>query len=91
MFLSRGGKLTLIQSVWSSISIYYLTLFKAPVSVTYVPTAEVDRHFIKEKIDEGTICMTYVPTAEKTADVLTKGLSKPLFEKLVDKLGMYNL
>ena len=25
---------------------------------------EVNRHFIKEKIEEGTICMTYVPTKE---------------------------
>ena len=35
--------------------------------------------------------MTYVPTTEQVAAVLTKGLSKPLFEKLIDKLGMYNL
>ena len=52
---------------------------------------EVDHHFIEEKIDEGAICMTYVPTTEQVADVLTKGLSKPLFEKIIDKLGMYNL
>ena len=23
---------------------------------------EVDRHFIKEKVEDGTICMVYVPT-----------------------------
>ena len=32
-FLSRGGRLTLIQSVLSSLLIYYLSLFKAPISV----------------------------------------------------------
>ena len=32
-FLSRGGRLTLIQSVLSSLPIYYLSLFKAPSSV----------------------------------------------------------
>lgn len=52
---------------------------------------EVDRHFIKEKIDEGTITKTYVPALEQTADVRTKGLFRPMFEKMVDKLGMYNL
>ena len=35
--------------------------------------------------------MSYVPTTEQAADILTKGLSRPLFQKLVDKLGMYNL
>uniref|UniRef100_A0A803PW65 Uncharacterized protein n=1 Tax=Cannabis sativa TaxID=3483 RepID=A0A803PW65_CANSA len=32
-FLSRGGRLTLIQSVLSSLPIYYLSLFKAPKMV----------------------------------------------------------
>ena len=31
--LSRGGRLTLIQSVLESIPIYYLSLFKIPISV----------------------------------------------------------
>ena len=31
--LSRGGRLTLIQLVLSSLPIYYLSLFKAPISV----------------------------------------------------------
>ena len=52
---------------------------------------EVDRHFIKEKIDEGTINVMYLPMMKQVADVFTKGIYKPLFERLVDKLGMYNL
>ena len=32
-FLSRGGRLTLIQSVLSSLPTYYLSLFKAPITV----------------------------------------------------------
>lgn len=35
---------------------------------------EVDRHFIKEKIDDGIIYLTYVPTKCQVADVLNKGL-----------------
>ena len=31
--LSRGERLTLIQSILSSFPIYYLSLFKAPISV----------------------------------------------------------
>ena len=46
--------------------------------------------FYQEKND-GAVCMTYVPTIEQVVDVLTKGLSRPFFEKLIDKLGMYIL
>lgn len=52
---------------------------------------EMDRHFIKEKIEKGIICMAYVPTSVQIADILTKGLFRPMFKKLVDKLGLYNL
>ena len=52
---------------------------------------EVDRHFIKEKVEDGTICMVYVPTNKQVADALAKALSRRLFEQLVDKLGMFNL
>ncbi|KAL6331701.1 hypothetical protein AAG906_016697 [Vitis piasezkii] len=46
---------------------------------------EVDKHFIKEKIDNGLICMTYIPTKEQVVDVFTKGLHKRQFDFLVGK------
>lgn len=52
---------------------------------------EVDRHFIKEKIEKGIICMSYVPTSEQASDLLTKGLGRPAFKNLADKLGMLNV
>lgn len=71
---------------------------KAAISICHNPVhhdrtkhVEVDRHFIKEKIEDGVICMTYVTTAEQVADVLTKGLMRPAFEKLIDKLGLTNV
>lgn len=36
---------------------------------------EIDRHFIKEKLEEGLLCMSYVPSEHQLADVLTKGLN----------------
>lgn len=54
--------------------------------------AEVDRHFIKEKIESDVISMSYIPTKEQAADVLTKGLLLQGFEKLVtNTLGMINI
>lgn len=35
---------------------------------------EVDCHFIRDKIIEGSINTEYVPTAEQIADILTKPL-----------------
>ena len=52
---------------------------------------EVDKHFIKEKIDNGVICMPYILTVGQVADILTKGLHKTLFEKLVSKLAMEDI
>jgi hypothetical protein len=52
---------------------------------------EVDRHFIKEKIESGLICIPYVPTREQLADILIKGVQNPSFKGILDKLGMKNL
>ena len=37
---------------------------------------EVDKHFIKEKLENGLISMPYMPTIEQVAEILTKGLPK---------------
>ena len=41
---------------------------------------EVGRHFIKERIEEGTICVVYIPSSQYVADLLTKGSFKPVFK-----------
>ena len=41
---------------------------------------EVDKHFIKEKLESGLICMPYIPTAKQIADVFTKVLHKKQFD-----------
>ena len=52
---------------------------------------EKDKHFIKGKIKDRVIYTTYVTTTKQAVDIFTKGLVKPLFEKLADKLRMFNL
>ena len=54
---------------------------KAVRSITHNPVQhdrtkhiEVDRHFIKENLEAGIICVPFVTTKEYTADILTKGL-----------------
>ena len=71
---------------------------KAAINISHNPVhhvrtkhVEVDKHFIKEKVEDGTICMVYVPTNKQVADVLTKRLSRRSFKQLINKLGMFNL
>ena len=52
---------------------------------------EVDKHFIKEKLENGLIVMPYIPTVEQVADILTKGLPKKQFDDLVSKLVMNDI
>lgn len=51
---------------------------------------EIDCHFVRDKVKAGIILPTYVPTKGQIADILTKGLPKPLHYMCLSKLGMCN-
>jgi hypothetical protein len=52
---------------------------------------EIDRHFIREKLDEGVIQVCYVRSGEQLADVLTKGVCNVTFMKLCSKMGLVDI
>ena len=71
---------------------------KAAISIAYNPVqhdrtkhVEVDRHFIKEKVEPKEVCLNYVPTKHQLTDVLTKGFNRGSYENLVSKLGMHDI
>ena len=59
-----------------------------PVQHDRTKHIEVDRHFIKEKLDSGLICTPYVSTNGQLANVLTKGLNNVVFQGLISKMVM---
>ena len=52
---------------------------------------EVDRHFIKSKLDNGLIYTPCVSINRQLANILTKGLSSTTFQVSVSRLGMKNI
>ncbi|RVW94789.1 Retrovirus-related Pol polyprotein from transposon TNT 1-94 [Vitis vinifera] len=52
---------------------------------------EIDRHFIKEKIEQKIIEVDYIPTRQQIADIMTKAVPRTKFDTLLSKLGMINI
>ena len=59
-----------------------ISIAKNPVHHDRTKHAEIDRHFIKENVEEGSITLIYTPIGLQTTDVLTKALSRSSFEDL---------
>jgi hypothetical protein len=52
---------------------------------------EMDCHFIRDKIQDGSITTEFVTSAEQLADVFTKPLGKESFSTMIRKLGVLDI
>ena len=71
---------------------------KVAISIAHNPIphdrtkhVEVDKHFIKEKLNDGLICMPYIPTTNQVVNILVKGLHKKQFDVFIGKLAMEDI
>ncbi|CAL8151504.1 unnamed protein product [Prunus armeniaca] len=62
-----------------------------PVQYDRTKHVEVDRHFVKEKLDAEIIYFPFISFEYQLADVLTKAVSTMVFLNLLDKLGMCDI
>ena len=68
-----------------------ISIVHSPVQHDKTKHVEVDKHFIKEKLDSSLICNPYISSSDQLADELTKGLLAAMFHKLISKIGMYDI
>jgi len=61
-----------------------------PVQHDRTEHTEMDRHFIKKKLQSGLICTLYVSTKNQLTNMLTKGLNYINFKRIISKLKMEN-
>ncbi|GAA0172743.1 transmembrane signal receptor [Lithospermum erythrorhizon] len=78
------------------IQLYYdnqfgISIAHNPVQHDRTKHVELDRHFIKEKIEGNIIKIKHVNTGEQLADMLTKGLSEKTLSQLLNKLGLIDI
>ena len=68
-----------------------INIAKNPIHQNRTKHVELDRHFIKEKVEGGILDMFYTPTRLQVADIPTKVLPRVKFEDLICKLGMIDI
>ncbi|KAL1534714.1 Beta-galactosidase 8 [Salvia divinorum] len=65
-----------------------ISISENPVQHDKTKHVEVDRHFIKEKLEVGIIEFSFVRSEEQLTDILTKAVNPRSFKEILAKLNI---
>ncbi len=65
-----------------------INIINNPVHHDRTKHIEIDRYFIREKLEEGVLQVCFVRSIDQLADILTKGVNCVTFEKICNKMGL---
>ncbi|CAN6724366.1 unnamed protein product [Malus baccata var. baccata] len=65
-----------------------LAICSNPVFHSKIKRLDTDYYFVLENVQNGDLLVQYIPTEEQVADVFTKGLHSPVFNKHCHNLGL---
>jgi len=68
-----------------------ISIANNPVQHDRTKHVEIDRFFIKERLDDGTLQLDFVTSNEQVADCLTKGLGVKDCVVACNKMGMIDI